>query len=398
MYPTAASVHGGAAIVPLSRQRFIDGDTTQPGLNGAAGAPFKTIAQFTAARAPTSILDATANFVGWLTPAESGYTETVSFPAYASTELRADSISLVSGTIITGNLEWVNQAGAFTGLAAVVAVHNIFANGNFTVTDDANAPLSAVIFGGDEVGRQSALLTGEFNASATTKLSSVSFTNATIQTGVSCGVATSSARVMFDNCAISGSVTAKGVTARLTTFNLLSILTNDTEVSTFADCQFTSATSLTALSYAQFDGVSWSSFVGAGGTRTAGTVVLVTGGYNGAAVEGAALPTGGVNTNVSLNGSGASAGYTGSDSGNHFSSAGLAADGASVTLIVGGGELGGDTILITKTDLAAHALDVKNGAGVTIGVIPSGERGFVLARFDSGISQWVFSAGGSLAA
>jgi hypothetical protein len=67
-----------------------------------------------------------------------------------------------------------------------------------------------------------------------------------------------------------------------------------------------------------------------------------------------------------------------------------------VTLKTGGGELPGDTILITKTDLGANVLAVKNNAAVTIGTIPTNERGFVLARFNG--SDWVFAEGGSLSA
>jgi hypothetical protein len=122
--------------------------------------------------------------------------------------------------------------------------------------------------------------------------------------------------------------------------------------------------------------------------------VLVVGGYSGASVEGAALAA--ASTSVSLNGTGATAGFTGENSGNHYSTASVTP--TSVTLLTGGGELEGDTLLISRTASVAADLAVVNGgvgAG-TIGTIPTGTRGFVLARFDG--TNWVFAEGGSLAA
>jgi hypothetical protein len=121
--------------------------------------------------------------------------------------------------------------------------------------------------------------------------------------------------------------------------------------------------------------------------------VLVVGGYLAGAVEGAALAA--ASTSVALNGTGATAGFTGSNSGNHYATASVTP--TTVTLLTAGA-LVGDTMMITRTAVVAANLAVVNGgAGAgTIGTIPTGTKGFVLARFDG--TNWVFTSGGSLAA
>jgi hypothetical protein len=389
---TGSSGGPGASGVPLSRQRFIDGDTSQAGLNGAASEPFKTIAQFMAARANVSVPDATANFVGWLMPALGGYVTDIAFPPYASTELRADSISIIGGTAVTGNVTWANIAGAHAATEAVVGMHNIRVSGDFTVTDDVGAPASIVVFGGDEVRDLSAFIGGTFNSSTCTKLGLAAFEGATVG-AINTGTALTSAGVLFLESVCNGTIAAQGITAIDSDIGASTITLNATVgVAQFVGCRFSSAPLLTALNGAFFDGPSWQSFMEAGGTRAAGTAVLVVGGYNGGSVEGAALT--GASTNVSLNGTGATAGFTGNNSGNHYSTSNGTP--TTVTLKTGGGELVGDTILITKTDIGANILAVKNNAAVTIGTIPTLSRGFVLARFNG--SDWVFAEGGSMLA
>ena len=387
-YPQSPRAGGGATSTPLSRQRFIDGDTTVPGL-GAASAPFPTIAAFIASRGNVSVADATANYVGWLMPALNGYTENVHFPPYASTELRADSFSADLGTVVTGNVTWANVAGAHPAAVAVVDMHNVTVTGVFTVTDDGGAPSSVVLFGGDEVGLQSELL-GGFDASGATHLTSVFFENALVN-NIAAGIA--NADVFNSEC--NGQIAAGALVAANSSIDV-SAINVGTGTANFSNCQFVagSTPALAASGGATFDGPSWQSFWEAGGARAVGTTVLVVGGYSGAAVEGAGLQTA-ADTSVSLNGTGATAGFTGEHSGNHYSLTNPGGD-RIVTLLTGGGELPGDTMLITKTDLVAHSLTVKNNASTVIGVIPSGSRGFVLARLSGG--DWVFSEGGSLAA
>ena len=382
---------GSGSNAPLSRQRFIDGNTTQTGLNGAAGAPFKTIAQFTASRGDASIADATANYVGWLMPALLGYVETVVFPKRVSTELRADSYSGVagSGTTITGNVTWANTGvGGPVASSAYVVMHNVSVSGTITVTDDGAAPGTHFVFSGDELYGTSATL-NTFDASGATSLQSVLFENATV---IELIAGTAALSVTNSQCTGAGQVSAAAMVAIDSIFNVGDI-SMGSGPAVFTSCQFSlgSIPTLTCSFGATFDGPSWRSFVEAGGTRAVGTIVLVVGGYNGAAVEGAALPNTAVS--VSLNGTGATAGFTGEHSGNHYSSSGITAS-RIVTLLTGGGELTGDTILITRTDLAAFTLVIHNNAGATIATIPASSRGFVLAQFNG--SDWVFTEGGSL--
>ena len=405
-YPQSPGAGGSAASGnPLSRQRFIDGDTTSPG-PGAASAPFKTIAAFIASRGNASVADATANYVGWLMPALNGYAEDIAFPPHVSTELRADSFSLVpgSGTYVTGNVTWANVGGAHDAIDAAVIMHNVSLVGSLTVTDDGNAPPSILFFGGDEIGEAGVTL-AEFDSSGASNLISAAFTNAIVN-DINAGTAASSADIAAFSSELNGSISAGSMVAVDSLFNVTSITLSAGGTSDFTGCKFAlgSVPVLDCQGFATFDGPSWLSFLTAGGTRSAagtGTVVLVVGGYNGGTVEGAALPTTGVNTDVSISGNAATAGYTGSNSGNHYSSSdGLTADGASVTLKTTGNEHEGDTMLITKPGSEAHPLAVFNGgtnAG-TIGIIPSGSRGFVLAQYSSATNDWILASCGSLVA
>lgn len=393
-YPQSPAAGGGAAIVPLSRQKFIDGDTTQTGLNGSIASPFKTIAQFMASRGNVSAQDATAPYVGWLMPTLNGYTEDVFFPPYASTELRGECFSGENGagTFITGNVTLNNVAGAFAGEDPAVVMHNISMTGTFTVTDDVGAPGSNVIFGGDEVMRGNVFMFGGFVSNTTTNFGSATFSNAAVAS-IDCGSAVNSASALLLSSQV-GPVIARQVAAFETVFSG-NITVNDT--ARFTNCTFQPGTApvVTAPNGSFFDGPSWQSFTEANGSRDVATFALVVGGYSGGAVQGAFLTAAASPIDVTLNGTNASVGFTGAQSGNFYSAAGLLGA-VVVNLKLGGGELLGDTLLISKPDLAAQTVTVQDSVGNVIGVIPSGERGFVLARFNGG--DWVFLEGGSLAA
>jgi hypothetical protein len=382
------------STAPMSRQRFIDGNSAQAEETGSTGQPYKTIASFISSRTNVSIGDATANYVGWMMPALNGYTENVSFPPYASTELRADSFSLGTGTrgaIVNGNLTWTNQSGAHVADNAVVTVHNVSVTGQFIVTDDGGAPTSTVIFGGDEEAF-GAILIGGFQSNTTTHLGFVNFYNTELG-NLNAGSGANSPSVLLYGCLLSGIVTAQTLEAHDTIFAVGSITINSAGTAKFFGCEFVPGTnpSLVCVGGALFDGPSWQSFIQAGGTRSASTKVLVQGGRDGATVEGA-LITG--DTSVSLNGNGASPGYSGSNSGNHYSSVGTLLVNSTVTLLTGGGELEGDTILISKTTPTAASLTVRNNALVAVASIDPNKRGFVLARYSSGVGDWIFAEGG----
>lgn len=396
-YPSGPGGGGGAggASVPLSRQRFIDGDTVQTGSNGAAAEPFKTIAEFMATRSNlVSIADSTAPYVGWLMPAIGGYVEDVAFPAFAVTELRADSFSssLGSGTVITGDITWhnVTAPGIQAGASAGVALHNISVDGSITITDGAGAPSpSEFIFGGDEVGNGTSQITGSFTATGATHLSVAFFTNADISGNIAAG----GAGVGLVHSNAEGTIACAGLQALDSGIISSTITTTGGAVFTGSAFGPGSHPVLTCGTPAIFDGSSYRSFLEGGGTRGVGTIVLVIGGYGGAPVEGAALAA--ASTTVTLNGTNATAGFTGENCGNHYSTASITP--TTVTLETDGA-LPGDTMLITRTAVVAADLAVVNGgAGAgTIGIIPTTTKGFVLAQFDG--TNWSFAQGGSLAA
>jgi hypothetical protein len=387
-FPVNAQASGGGSILPLSRQRFIDGDTTQPG-NGSASNPFPTIAAFMASRTNVSVPDAATNYVGWITPKIGGYVENVSFPPYATTELRADSFSFPSppggGANILGIVTWNNIAGANTPATALVTMHNVPVAGSFTVTDDAGAPPSRVLFGGDSPFTR---LGGGFNASAATNFESVVFDKAEINGTLNAGTGS----VFLIDSVCTSSILGSDLRALNSNFSGSALTL--TSSAFFVGCIFNDGSSpVLTTPLANFDGPSWASFLEAGGTRGVGTVVLVVGGYSGASVEGATLPNGG-SVDVSLDGSGASAGYTGEDSGNHYSTPDPFDTDLTVSLKTGGAKEG-DTLCITKGTLG-NTLTVENSVNTLIGTIPNLERGFILSRFTAG--EWVFMEGGSLTA
>lgn len=392
-YPQSPAAGGGSgAGAPLSRQRFIDGGTVQGGLTGAAVAPFKTIAQFMAARGNSSVEDAQTNYVGWVTPFEpAGYVENVSFVPYASTELRAPAEGSINGVAIVGNVQWANIAGANTPGAAVVALHNIgiAPGGSFTVTDDVGAPPSSVVISSDG----GAVQIPEFDSSTTVNLASVLFRAVGVGP-VTAGSASDSAAVSFLNALVNGDVSAFSIGAENTLFGGLVSTIEVNDNASFTNCRFTVGSNpvLTAPNGAVFDGLSWNSFVEAGGTKAAGTVVLVIGGYDGAAVNGAS-PTA-ASTDLAINGIGATAGFT--DGGNRYRI--ISSTPTLIRLLLSGG-LPGDTMVIIKGTTAPNAIAVQTelgGGGFTsIVTLPASQLGFLVVRFTT--AGWIFEQGGSLA-
>lgn len=400
----AGGAGGGAGIARLSREWFIDGGTTQTGNTGSIPEPFSTVAKWTAAMgAPSSSGDATRPLVGYLTPAFGGYTENTVYPAARNMLLLTDPADLVNGTIV-GNATWDNVTDPNQPSLVVLEERNILRVGDFTVTDDATAATSVVVLAGTNIVG-SAGLTGTFTASATQHMSVLELINAQVHT-VDLGSGAANAQLAAVNSEfVSGTITA--LSASLLGCGLTSTAITVHNSCQFTDCLFNASLLLTTGTGTAntniFDGPSWRSFLSSGGTRASGVIVVVTGGFYAGPVYGAALPTGAGPTSVSINGNGATAGYTGSNSGNVYVSSGLTAD-STVNVLTGGGEGVGDTLCITKTDLAAHTLTIKNNAGTTIGVIPSGGRGsLVLVRAGAtaigGITNdWALSNAGSLAA
>jgi len=294
---------------------------------------------------------------------------------------------------ITGNVGWNNTSGTAADPAATLALHNVNVTGALTVTDNAGAPTCFVSISGDEAGQGSTAIVGSIVSNTTVKLAEILLNNMRCTGVVNAGTSVDSAVILVTGgSVILGDVSCKSLACDSATI-AGNVTVNAAEFALFRSTVFSSAITLTAITSA-FDGSSWRSFMGSNCIRAVGTTVLVQGGYSAASVDGAALT--GAATSVSLNGTGATAGFTGEHSGNHYSSASDTP--TSVTLLTGGGETQGDTILISRTTLGTGVLAVINGgtgAG-TIGTIPVNSRGFVHARFNG--TDWVFVEGGSMLA
>lgn len=399
---------GGAGIAPLPRLRFIAGDTTQTAQNGSIAEPYRSIGKWITGlgAAPGSANDANQPVVGYLVPAIGGYTEDTAYPAGRNLLLTTDPDALLVGTV-TGNATWANITVANPPTVAILEERNVNRIGNFTVTDDGTAANSIVIISCTNFSGGSGV-SGTFDSHLATHFIQLLLFNAIMNT-INCGTAATSGQIecvgsQLNSGTVSG-LTFLGIRSQI---NCSAITVN--EDAFFEQCVFGAAVTLTTGTGAgnsnTFDGPSWRNFLGAGGTRAAGVIVLVTGGYAAGPVYGAELPVGGGATSVSLNGAavGTTAGFTGSNSGNvYVQAAGQGAD-ATVTVLTGGGESVGDTVCITRTDLAAHLLTVKNNAGTTIATLPSGGRGSIVmvkagATAIGGITNdWALASSGSVAA
>jgi hypothetical protein len=138
------------------------------------------------------------------------------------------------------------------------------------------------------------------------------------------------------------------------------------------------ATALTAP-FAFFDGPSWNSFVGGGGTLVGATIGIVNGGFLQGPLPGANL-TGTGTINVSIDGVGATAGFT--KGGNWYTATALTGV-MTVDLVDSATSTNtqpGDTIRITRTDASGNTLTVKDAtSGATLGTVAAG--GNLTARY-----------------
>jgi hypothetical protein len=397
-YPEANAGGGsGSAIVPLTRYRFIDGGTVQAGLNGSVAEPFKTIAEFMASRSNASVADATAAYVGILTPALNGYAENVVFPPYASTELRANNLSFADGSAIAGTVSIPNVGGAHAAAEAVFVLHNIFATGALTYTDDGGAPTSLLILSGDEAYAASSLF-ASIDTHTSAHLTEVTLVNVGVTGNVNCGVGSANASLEAASSSFSSSaITAKSAGFQDCGFSDGTVFTVSGGGSNlvFTGCAFEgdTAPSLVGSSLgaiAVFDGPSWRSFLEASGAIGANMVVLVVGGYGGGPVQG--IPIGDVSATLSLDGTGA--GGTWATGGNvYFQNTAITAN-RTIQFLKGGGEQVGDTMRVVRTvvDASGDHLTFEDDTGATIGTLAAANRGYFEVRYNG--THWVMTGGG----
>lgn len=377
VYPVAAAAAGAlASIQPLSREKFVDGGSTAAVPTGSIAAAFKTISACMTSFAPTSLADAGQFKVALVTQCDPPYAETVNPPAYAITEIRGESV----GQPMLGAIVWNNVAGAFTPQEAALVVTNISPSQGIQVTDDAGAPPSELIVVSQTIG------IGAINGidtHTTTRLGIVAVIGTGVLSGINCGTTATSATLEILDAPVSGDISTPSLLAEQSALNSANITIRFQ--AQFVGCTFLNApvlSSVLAGAEARFDGPSWASFLETGGTIGANVVVLITGGYTQGIVPGGALATNADST-VSLDGG---VGGNVTPAGNEYAVTGLSAP-QSCQIQNSGAERVGDTIAIRKPDDAAFAYTIKNNAGATIGILPAGSMGWLVARFDG--SDWV---------
>jgi len=376
---------GGGGLLPLSRTAFIDGGRTG-GQDGSIAEPFQTIQGWLNTISPTgsSVADNSAMELGLIAPCLNGYTENPVLPAYRNVELRAVYNALPGAPFeLTGGLTWHNSVaggGAHAPALATLSLHNLSVSGGFVVTDD--VVNSQIFLSGDSTG---AAMGGLLDLSAATKVLQVVAQDYSLLGGLTSVTGVAGAQVAVVDAQISGAVTCKAFISDGASVSSMAIdIGAAAQAATFVGTSFTAATTITGLggSGVLFDGPSWLSLLESGGT-VATSFVLVVGGFFGAPVEGAALADNVAHAlTLSLNGTGATAGYT--RGGNHYTLPVGNVIGADLVLTLGvGGALPGDGIRITRNEIASgHALVVKDDAATVLATIPANNRGFVDALFN----------------
>lgn len=388
----AIAAGGAGSSDALSHFKWIDGSTVQSGNNGSIAQPYKTIGAFVGGMgASTNALENSIPTVGIVTPKASltGYTENVTAPAYRSMELRALNFT----QLVTGNFVWHNVAGggavAPSSGSAAQFLHNVAFTGNITCTDDGVVP-SSLFLSNDEAEALSC--GGNVDVSGCTAMSLVSLFGSAVQGNI---VSTSNnatgANVVVNDGEVVGSIVARSVSALDSSFingNITVASAANGGSCTFVNCTFSGQTITGgAGTILKFDAASYRSFVETGGSVAgAGVIVLVIGGFSGAAVEGANLTNADVSLSIDGTAVGTTAGFTAG--GNHYTlpAATLGADHV-CKLLLGGNLKKGDTILITRTDSAAHLYTVQNSLGAAICIFPVSQKGSCLAQYNG--ADWV---------
>jgi hypothetical protein len=384
---------GGAnADVPLSHFKWIDGSSTSNATpDGAIAAPFKTIGAFVTSLGAGSALENSINQVGIVTPksAIAGYTENIVIPAYRNTELRA----LNFNQLVTGNVTCANVAGggaiAPTSGTSSLLLHNLAFTGNVTITDDGTVLMSLVL-SGDELPALGTV--GNVDVSGCTACTLVAVDTMSVLGNIASTANATGAAVQLGNGSVVGTIVARNVSALSASIqgNITVATTALGGFATFRGCTFGGQTITGGLgTVITFDGASYRSFQETQGVIAgAGVIVLVIGGYDAGSVEGANLTN--ADVSVSIDGAGATAGFTAG--GNHYTlPSGTLGAAHVVTLLLGGQLKTGDTMLITRGDVSgapsAFTYTVHNSIGGVLGVLPVSQRGFVKARYSG--AEWV---------
>lgn len=389
---------GGSAsgLLPLSRTSFVDGGRTG-GQDGSIAEPYHAIQTWLNALSPTgvSVADNTAFELGLVMPCLAGYTENLTIPAYRNIEIRSENLQFAEPPWnLNGNVVWRNTVaagGAHAPPFATTVFHNFGINGTVTVTDDATVS-EELFFCADELGSE---VVGLVDTHLATDLAIIGAINYSFATGITSTTGATGAVLGFSGSGtLAGTYTCLAMSVDGCAVSASAInVGNGSTAGVFVNTVFTGTnTVITGLSGSilTFDGASWRSFREAGGSVVT-SVVLVIGGYSAGDKPGANLTN--ADVSVALNGSGATAGFTGANSGNHYTlPTGTLTGNHTVTLLTAGA-LVGDSILITRFDATANTYTVKDDAGTTIAVLPASQKGSVLATYNG--THFVFTSGGA---
>jgi hypothetical protein len=397
---------------PLARTRWIDGNTTVPSSqqNGTEGAPYSSPEAFLATLTPEPVSadDAATLWVGLISPTADDIwapnPQTWVIPPGRSVVIRnltSPGIPVTTGHLTVPapesadftdvTITWTNTAATGSPPSAVLTLDNLGLIAlALTQTDGAGAPPSALILLGSTGFYQGTVnVSGSSNfktllvmGGATANLGITNpVSGPTFGLVVSGGSWTSSGLVASSVTATNASITdtgsflqtSGGQTYTGCTITANGLRTTGTSALIFSNCTFTRGTTLNTSigpGSVQFDGPSWASFKAAGGGTTTGTVITVVGGYSGGAVVGATIanPAGNANT-VSINGTGASGGFTGG--GNWYTCTSLAGN-TSTTIVDGGGAVTGTTMRFTRTDASGNTWTILDAGTGSIASVPAG--------------------------
>jgi hypothetical protein len=374
-----------AANRPLARTKFIDGLTTAPApQNGSIEAPYPTMSAFLASLTPPlTFVDASLPVVGLISPA--AYVEALAFPAWRNTVL----YGLSGEQQFVGTITWNNSdpgGGAAAPSTAVAILERCTGSGASDVVVTGSGAVPGILALRSSVVRN---VTG----TGASNFQTLTCIDGSTILGVIALAATT--RLTAQRAQLLGGSFAGGILGANTaplddcTVNWATAAVAAGSSAWFQGCRFANPTVFSAGAAAHFDPLSYRNLIAAGGSVTAPMVTLVTGGYQGAAVEGANL-SGAADSIVSLDGGG---GATSALGGNHYTLvAALTANHVCQAVLSGANE--GDTMRLTRTGLGNFTYTIQDDTGATLVVFPANQRAFADLQVKGG--HWVLTGMGTI--
>jgi hypothetical protein len=409
---------------PLVRTRFVDALTATPSgsQNGATSTPYSSVPVWLAAPSvgtpgvPIASDDdaetyTTAIVSGAPADAPGMAASPWTIPAYRNIEVRGlidQSWSASEGTTFSDlAIHWSNaDPHTFAPAVATLTLSRLNITGSLTLTDDGSLP-SALNLVGTTGGAIAAQVENQGYQLALDSLGASDWeflfvTNCMLLMTAWSSSETLTTSLYAENAFLTASESPPGV-------GLLDVFVTNSTVSgvewTFDEgffsataidsstldgdvLEFTGACTfggvrLVAPSTAYFDGPSWQSFLADSSNTRLNVVAIVIGGYTAAPVAGANI-TGASNINLSIDGTGASVGFT--QGGNLYTVTSLTGN-IQVSLLSGEGESPGDTLCVNRTDRSGFTVTVIDQASsATIAILQG--PGQLIASSDG--TNWAY--------